>query len=224
LAEGQHTVTVRKTSDETCQASTNQTINVVPTSPPAPTVNILTSPSCSSSKGTLSVTPTGGGSYDPSIYEFSNGGAFTNTAQFTFTAGAGYNITIRNVNDHTCTTTASCIGEQETNQQGARITNQLIDRITSQPINIPASDPLVTAFPNPYNDKIRFIVNSPESGNGSLELFNMLGQKIRTVYQGRISQGTQMFEVLVPLHQRSSLIYVMRLNQKQVSGKLLNIR
>lgn len=91
-------------------------------------------------------------------------------------------------------------------------------------INIPGNEPTVNAFPNPYNDKIRFIVNSPEAGNGSLELFNLLGQKVRTVYQGKIQEGTQSFEVFIPLQQRSSLIYVMRLNRKQVAGKLLNIK
>jgi hypothetical protein len=97
------------------------------------------------------------------------------------------------------------------------------DQIITQYINIP-DDLTVNAHPNPYTSRIKFVVSSPEVGNGSLELYNMLGQKVRTVYQGRINLGLQVYEVSIPLTQRMSLIYVMKLNGRQVTGKLLNSR
>jgi hypothetical protein len=80
----------------------------------------------------------------------------------------------------------------------------------------------VKAFPNPFNDRIRFVVTAPESGQGSLEIFNTLGQKVKTVHQGLITEGTQTFDFNVPLAQRATLMYVLRLNGRQLTGKLLN--
>nr|MBA3978824.1 T9SS type A sorting domain-containing protein [Nitrosopumilus sp.] len=79
----------------------------------------------------------------------------------------------------------------------------------------------VKAFPNPYNDRIRFVINSKEAGQGSLEVHNMLGQKVKTIHQGLFTAGTQTFELQVPNSQRSTLIYVLRLNGQQVTGKML---
>ena len=82
----------------------------------------------------------------------------------------------------------------------------------------------VTAFPNPFSDRIRFIVNTAEAGTGSLEVHNMLGQKVKTVFQGRFNAGTQNFELQLPNSQQSTLIYVLRINGKQVSGKMLQVK
>ena len=82
----------------------------------------------------------------------------------------------------------------------------------------------VTTFPNPFSDRIRFVVNTTEAGTGSLEVHNMLGQKVKTVFQGRFNAGTQSFELQLPNSQQSTLIYVLRLNGKQVSGKMLQVK
>jgi hypothetical protein len=39
----------------------------------------------------------------------------------------------------------------------------------------------VNSFPNPYTDKVRFTLSSTVEGNGSLELYNMLGQKVKNI-------------------------------------------
>jgi hypothetical protein len=97
----------------------------------------------------------------------------------------------------------------------------LQNKVTEQQV---ISDLSVKAFPNPYTDKVRFVINSPESGQGSLEVFNVLGQKVKTVYQGHIISGTQSFEMNVPSGFRSTLIYRLNVNGKQVTGKLLSAR
>jgi hypothetical protein len=56
-----------------------------------------------------------------------------------------------------------------------------------------------------------------------LEVYNLLGQKVKTVYQGQITAGSQSFEMSVPLKQRSDLIYVLKIGGKQISGKLLQM-
>ena len=148
-----------------------------------------------------------------------SGGVYTATGSdaFNFTnipAGSGYRIT---VTQGECTSASQNCGEPS--GAPARYSANTTDKVH---INFPAAEPSVLAYPNPYNDKIRFVVTAPESGQGSLDLFNVLGQKVRTVYQGNIIQGTQTFEVSIPQQQRSTLIYRMILNGRQASGKLIN--
>ena len=80
---------------------------------------------------------------------------------------------------------------------------------------------IVEAFPNPFNDKVRFVITSPEAGYGSLDVMNMLGQKVKTVFQGRLNAGTQNFEMSLPQSRFSTLFYILRMNGKQVTGKLV---
>ena len=114
----------------------------------------------------------------------------------------------------------ACANGMNTQINASNASNE--KEVTTHNVVLPASEIGVKAFPNPYNDRIRFIVTAPHSGRGSLEIFNSLGQKITTVYQGPIHQGNQTFEFSVPQAQRATLIYVMRLNGQQVSGKLLS--
>lgn len=81
----------------------------------------------------------------------------------------------------------------------------------------------VTAYPNPFSDKVKFVVTSAVAGQGSLEVFNMLGQRVKTVYQGKIIAGNQNFELSLPAAQRSNLIYVLKVGDTRITGKLLNV-
>jgi len=66
--------------------------------------------------------------------------------------------------------------------------------------------------------------NSPEAGQISLEVFNVIGQKVKTVYLGHIVTGLQSFELNVPEGLRSTLIYRFTVNGKQFTGKLIYAR
>jgi hypothetical protein len=81
----------------------------------------------------------------------------------------------------------------------------------------------VSAYPNPFSDKVKFVVNSSMAGKGSLEVYNMLGQKVKTVYQGHMVTGIQTFELNLPRQQLSNLLYVLKIGDKRVSGKLLQL-
>jgi hypothetical protein len=81
----------------------------------------------------------------------------------------------------------------------------------------------VIAYPNPFSDKIKFVVTSSVAGKGTLEVYNMLGQKVRTVYQGQFVAGSQNFELNLPSAYRSNLIYVLRVGEKRITGKLLQL-
>ncbi|TDH24648.1 hypothetical protein EXU57_15035 [Segetibacter sp. 3557_3] len=81
----------------------------------------------------------------------------------------------------------------------------------------------VKASPNPYGSKVRFVVKSPVSGKATLEIFNSLGQKVSSVFQGAVQAGvSQSFEYNVPESHRTSLIYVLRVGNERITGKLLH--
>jgi sarcosine oxidase delta subunit len=83
----------------------------------------------------------------------------------------------------------------------------------------------VQAFPNPFNDQVRFVIESPVSGQGTLEVFTTLGQKVQVVYQGFIAAGKgQVIDYNVPVKHRTNLIYVLTINGQRVNGKLLNAK
>jgi hypothetical protein len=102
-------------------------------------------------------------------------------------------------------------------------TTTAVDRSSIQPeVLSPLS---VSAVPNPYNDRVRFSIESPVSGQGTLELFNMLGQKVQTVYQGYLEAGrTYDVDYRVPAINRQNLIYILRVGDQRVTGKLISQR
>jgi hypothetical protein len=51
----------------------------------------------------------------------------------------------------------------------------------------------------------------------------MMGQKVKTVYTGFIAAGTQNFELSLPAQQVSTLVYILRIGDKKVTGKILQV-
>ncbi len=83
----------------------------------------------------------------------------------------------------------------------------------------------VSAFPNPFTDRIRFTIQAPKAGRATLEVYNMLGQKVGVPFEGQLNAGeTRNVEYIAPVNHRSNLIYMLRMNGEQVSGKLMSTR
>ena len=88
----------------------------------------------------------------------------------------------------------------------------------------PAANLNVSTYPNPYTDNVKFVIESPVTGHGTLEVYNSLGQKIQTVYQGMVFAGrSQTIEYKVPVANRTNLIYIFRVGGQQATGKLIRI-
>jgi hypothetical protein len=83
----------------------------------------------------------------------------------------------------------------------------------------------VIASPNPFSDRIRFNIQSDFSGQGTLEVFNTLGAKIKTVFQGPVVAGqSQTVDFAVPSAQRVNLVYVMTVGNRQTTGKVIKLK
>ena len=132
------------------------------------------------------------------------------------TVGRGYRVT-----ETTSAASGSCVSLPTacgdfSSVVGARMSPQSTTNEVTQTT-------AVKAYPNPFNDKVKFLVTSSEAGNGSLEVYNMSGQKVKTVYTGFIAAGTQTFELSLPIQQVSNLVYILRVGDKKVTGKILQM-
>lgn len=118
----------------------------------------------------------------------------------------------------------SMVGFLDAPRNGAPVLNGRIAPIAESRQPMMQKNSLsVSAYPNPYTDKVRFSLESPVSGNGTLEVYNMVGQKVSTVFQGYVFAGRQLFidYKVLPAH-RGNLIYVLKVGNQRVSGKLIN--
>ncbi|MEJ8844797.1 T9SS type A sorting domain-containing protein, partial [Lacibacter sp. H375] len=84
----------------------------------------------------------------------------------------------------------------------------------------------VSAYPNPFAEKVSFAIVSPVSGKASLEIYNMFGQKLQTVYEGYLTAGrTQLVEFRPgSTIAAGTLVYKLNVAGKQVTGKLVNLK
>jgi len=215
LAAGTYTLTVT----DNCSSATCAVTVMAPTPPSTPYVVISKYPDCSSAEGTLQVKVNANTNYS-SDYEFSSDGVtFVNSNEFSFIAGQGYQVYVR-AKGTTCAASASCPAQAA--KPSSASTVQL------SPVKLPVteiadSELKIKAYPNPFNQKINFVVSSPVSGKGSLEVYNSMGQKVKTVYVGMISRGSQTFELNLPAHKTSNLLYVLRVGNQRISGKILQL-
>ena len=198
--------------------STSNSVNVTVVSNPAkPTVTITEPTLCGSPTGTLTVTnPVVGatytvtqsaGGFNPTPVVYASG-----TLSFTgLKPGFGFSVVATVGTCSSATTDCDHLGP-------------VVNRSTTvQFENTAEAQTTVKAYPNPFSDKVKFIVTSPVGGEGNLEIYNMMGQKVRTVYTGFISAGTQNFELSLPAQQVSTLVYILRIGDKKVTGKILQV-
>ncbi|MBI3720447.1 MAG: hypothetical protein HY252_17855, partial [Sphingobacteriales bacterium] len=106
--------------------------------------------------------------------------------------------------------------------QPATCPKPLLGRAISPVTMVTTQQLTVRAYPNPYDENITFVINSPESGRGKLNLFNMKGEQVSTVFDGNVEANktlTVTYKV-PPLH-RTSLVYHFQIGKKIETGKLV---
>ncbi len=83
----------------------------------------------------------------------------------------------------------------------------------------------VSAYPNPFTDKVKFSITSSVSGNATLDLYNVMGVKLATVYQGYLSAGNnQVINYNAPPKFKGTIIYVLTVGNQQINGKIVELR
>jgi hypothetical protein len=214
-------VTATRTVAAGCPSLASNSITPAPgTAPSAPTTTTSMNP-CTDNTYSVSVQNLGNGTYKLTQQGETQKTFIvpTNGTTINFTGlipGKGYNVTFENTSG--CVSGASSCPVVNAAARMRTDTYQTIEQqiVIEEPTK-------VTAYPNPFSNKVKFVVTSAIAGKGSLEVYNMLGQKIKSVYQGNIIAGNQIFELSLPSTQRSNLIYVLRVGDKRVTGKLLHL-
>lgn len=69
----------------------------------------------------------------------------------------------------------------------------------------------INAYPNPYNSFATIVLNLPETANITLEVFNMLGQKIETLDNSRKQAGSYKYTFSAKSLNHSSGMYFIKL-------------
>jgi len=82
----------------------------------------------------------------------------------------------------------------------------------------------VTSNPNPFNDKVTFSINSTVSGNAVLNLYDVMGVKLATIYQGYIAAGKLTINYNVPSKFRGTLIYTLTVDNMTTNGKMIRAK
>jgi hypothetical protein len=107
---------------------------------------------------------------------------------------------------------------------GYQVCSTLVVATRKAPDNLAVVNKVqVSAYPNPFTDQVRFIISSPVSGTATLDVFNLQGQKVKTIFQGTVTANiAQIIEYHVADVSRQSLVYIVTMNGERVTGKLLN--
>ena len=236
MATGTYDLVATKGS---CSALGSVIVDAQPATPGAPSLCISQQVSlCGSATGSITVTnPTDIGNF----YSIDNGSTWQSSTVFSnLSAGSNPSILVKNAAGCVSATATSC-SSAAANCSGLRIANEtttspastkgatpikastpLIDMAPIH-IDLSSSQTTVKAFPNPFRNKVRFVITSEKAGNGILEIFNTIGQKNQTIYQGLISPGINNFEWSLLGQHSSNLVYRFRMGDKKITGKLIQI-
>jgi hypothetical protein len=82
----------------------------------------------------------------------------------------------------------------------------------------------VSAYPNPFTDRVKFNIVSPVSGNASLDLYNLMGQKVANAYNGYLQAGRGQVIEYNATGAKGTLIYTLKVGDKQVNGKVIYLK
>jgi hypothetical protein len=92
----------------------------------------------------------------------------------------------------------------------------------TQPLVTNDANTSVTAYPNPYSTEIHFNMKTQVSGKASLVLYDLLGRKVATVFEGDLAAGFDKTVSYQPnIGKRQPLIYIFTIGDKVIQGKLI---
>jgi hypothetical protein len=135
--------------------------------PSAPTFTVcLVQPTLCANSGSVTINASGGSGF---TYKLNSGSAQASNVFSNLGSGSVTSITV--INNAGCSTTVNCASLVESCPSPGRAA---ITQVSSEST---FSQTTVKAYPNPFSDRIKFMVTSTVAGNGNLEIYNMMGQK-----------------------------------------------
>jgi hypothetical protein len=189
---------------------------------------------CLNGLATLTVTASGGtGGLQFSL----NGGAYQSSNLFVGLTNGTYTCKVKDAGGCIKTSTSvvvNCIGlfspvdntnELSTTLQASRSTIDTDLQMGREKINSQSPSFSIKASPNPYRDRVKFVMQSNVNGKASLILYNTTGVKVAEVYNGFINAKTpKTIDFLIPDKSRGNLFYILSIGNHKESGKLINLK
>jgi hypothetical protein len=210
------------------------TINATPAKPE---ICVVQPSLCGSATGSITfLSPTGAG------YEYSIDGGETYSTETEYSALAAGSVSGISVkSDKGCVSEATDCNASDCTKPAPK---PLVTPLVETPVNtkeVPATEETnatdlrtsvpsageeaVKVIPNPFADQVRFVVNVPMSGHFTLEVFDVRGTKVATVFDGFANEGVSQFEFQSPMRQQGNLVYIARCGQKLLGkGQLMQVR
>jgi hypothetical protein len=218
-------LTVTSSATPSCGSQTSDVTVTVTQQPSAPDASMLV-PTCTDKTFSVQVnSPVSGTTYTLTQPGNSNPPQninYTGTGNVIFTGltfGDGFSVIATN-NASGCVSSANTCGSTTSARKMSTSSTPAVHAITLE-------EPLtkVKAAPNPFGDIIKFSLQSAVSGQGSLELYNMLGQKVKTVFQGYVQKGEiKTIDYSVPGGQHTNLIYLFKVGNERKTGILIGVK
>jgi len=83
----------------------------------------------------------------------------------------------------------------------------------------------VEARPNPFKQKVQFLLTSPQDGQGSLELYDLQGRKVATAWSGNVIKGqTITVNYVAPATLQGLLTYRFTVGKQVVHAKIISLK
>ena len=93
---------------------------------------------------------------------------------------------------------------------------------SAKPVVVEEKQLSVTAYPNPYHDKVNFQFVSPKSGNAVLEVYDAMGRKLGVVYTGTVEAGVaKTAQINILRTNKTMLFYKLIVGDKTVKGTVV---
>jgi hypothetical protein len=81
---------------------------------------------------------------------------------------------------------------------------------------LPYDHILINGYPNPFNNSINLDISIPESGDYAMEIYNITGQRIHTLYKGNLTRGSHSYKWQVDSNISSGLYFMIVQSNKQI--------
>ncbi|MFM2156522.1 MAG: hypothetical protein RL516_1271 [Bacteroidota bacterium] len=189
-------------------------------SPANATICIVQPNLCGPATGSITIVSPVGDGY---LYSINNGTSYQSSTLFdNLQAGSVTGILVKDNN--TCVSSSvdcsnsDCTPPASTDRQTTPASN---DGQTTRVSTVKNST--IVAYPNPFTDNVKFEVNVAEEGDALLEVFNMFGQRVQTVFQGHVKSGVSTFDLNISGSSQANYIYRMTIGGKQLTGKLFKV-
>jgi hypothetical protein len=93
-----------------------------------------------------------------------------------------------------------------------------------QPIGVPEKFALAQNYPNPFNPSTEIDFSLDRSGNMSLEMYNVLGQRVDVVADGFKPAGEYSYSVNMDQFASGVYFYTLRQGAKEITRKMLLLK